>query len=92
MPPELLEDLQDLREAIATVEAAIALDDPEAIALAQRDVLALIESLAVLHCDIREKFQRDRQQTLRRVGVREIPITLGHQGWWYVAKPETPCN
>ncbi|MEM6432537.1 MAG: hypothetical protein AAF773_01570 [Cyanobacteria bacterium P01_D01_bin.115] len=87
MPDELLEDLHDLHQAIEQVFWEIACDDPDAISQAQRDALALIETLAVLHCQIVNTVIRDRRNLNRKMGIREISVPLNYEGLWLVTKP-----
>lgn len=88
MLDELLrEDLADLREALEAVEGAIATGDPETVALAKTDALALVESVAVLHCHIVEHVLADRKAINRKIGCREVLVPLDFEGLYFVAKP-----
>ena len=89
MPDELLEDLHYLHQAIEQVFWAIACNDPDAIAQTQHDALALIETLAVLHCQIVNKVIRNRRNLNRKMGVREISVPLNYEGLWLVTKPKS---
>lgn len=90
MSPELLEDLQNLSEAIAATEAAIEIGDSEAIAAATTETLHLIETLSILHCDVINHILSDHRQLNRRMGLREILVPLSHEGWHYVVDTEKP--
>lgn len=91
MSDALLEDLHDLHQAIEQVFWAIACDDPDAITQAQHDTLALIEALALLHCDIRGKIRRDEQRLYKQMGLQEV-LVPNHEGWYYVVKSQNSCN
>lgn len=89
---ELREDLADLREAIEAVEIAIATGDPEAVVLAKIDCLALIQSLAYLHCSIVESVLAERRAINRRMGCREICVPADYEGLWLITKPRKPVE
>ncbi|MBE7384345.1 MAG: hypothetical protein F6J95_023400 [Leptolyngbya sp. SIO1E4] len=89
MPEELLEDLKDLHEAIEQVLFAIALNNPDDIASTQRDALALVASVAVLHCGITQQVMDGQQASLRRVGLRQVLVPTGFSGHWFIP-PEKP--
>ena len=90
MPEELLEDLKDLHEAIEQVLFAIALNNPDDIASTQRDALALVASVAVLHCGITQQVMEAQRNTLRRVGMRLVLVPIHFTGHWFIPPEPKP--
>ena len=72
MDPNLLDDLRDLHGSIEHVFAEQSSNDTEACSKATQDSLALIESLAILHCDIHRKVLASRRDSLQKMGCREV--------------------
>ena len=72
MEPNLSDDFRDLHDALEQVFLAEAREDVDACAKAAQNVLALIESLAVLHCNIHNKVLASRRDSLRKMGCQEV--------------------
>jgi len=83
-PEEFIADMTALRGDIEQLLFALATDEPEDIAAAQRDVLAALESCAVIHTGIVGKTLQQQRNATRRMGLREITIPANFSGNWLV--------
>jgi hypothetical protein len=89
MNVELREDLADLSEALAALDAACLVGDGVAIVQCQRDVLGLIEALAVLHCGMVGKVLDNQKRLNRQMGMREVLIPRSFEGSWHVFREQS---
>ena len=87
-PEEFIADMHGLRADIEQLLFALATDEPEDVAAAQRDVLATLESCAVIHTGIVGKTLREQSNATRKMGRREITIPANFSGNWLVLPAE----
>lgn len=83
-PDEFIADMHGLRSDIEQLLFAVATDEPEDIAAAQADVLAALESCAVLHTGIVGKTLSEQRNATRKMGLRQIAIPADFTGNWLV--------
>lgn len=83
-PEEFIADMHALRGDIEQLLFALDTDEPDDIAAAQRDVLATLESCAVIHTGIVGKTLREQSNATRRMGLRQITIPASFTGNWVV--------
>ena len=83
-PKEFIADMTALRGDIEQLLFALATDEPEDVAAAQRDVLATLESCAVIHTGIVGKTLREQSNATRKMGMRQITIPASFTGSWVV--------
>lgn len=83
-PDEFIADMHGLRSDIEQLLFAVATENPEDIAAAQRDVLDSLESCAVLHTGIVGKTLSEQRNATRRMGLRQITIPANFTGSWVV--------
>lgn len=86
-PDEFIADMHSLRSAIEQLLFSLATDEPDDIAAAQRNVLATLESCAVIHTGIVPTILRQQRTATRRMGLRELTIPLSFSGNWLVLPP-----
>lgn len=86
-PDDFIADMQGLAEAIQQFLQAVDCETPNDIAAAQADVLATLESCAVIHTDIVSTVLKQQRSATRRMGLRELTIPANFSGDWLVVPP-----
>ncbi|MBD1918842.1 MULTISPECIES: hypothetical protein [Cyanophyceae] len=83
-PEEFIADMHGLKGDIEQLLFALATNEPEDIAAAQRDVLATLESCAVIHTGIVSKTLKEQRNATRKMGLRQISVPISFTGNWVV--------
>ena len=86
-PDEFIADMHGLRSAIEQLLFALATEEPGDIAAAQRDVLATLESCAVIHTGLVSKILQQQREATRKMGLRQLTIPASFSGNWLVLPP-----
>jgi hypothetical protein len=83
-PDEFIADMHGLRSAIEQLLFAVATGEADDCAAAQRDVLATLESCAVLHTGLVETILGQQRKATQRMGLRQVAIPASFTGNWMV--------